>query len=303
VAATEKRLVAPFEESAVVKQVKIADLKVDRSYQRDVSMNLVEEIAYNWDEVASELILVSNRGEREDPDDSGFFIVNGQHRTTAARKLNLPKIWARIIDLSEYENPAAIEAGLRLKTNVRMGDRALERFKAQLIAGDEDSLAIVKILAKFDCEINSVPDADTGINTVSSVEALYRVDQGGILIETLQMVKDVYGFVGGRQTTSNLLKGIAWFILKHSQESDRERLVKLLRTTGHAALDRKARTIQAVMGASLWANYYRSIVEIYNEKLTDKHRLEWALRGSTTFKGGSRVSFGEERKYRGVAGG
>lgn len=271
-----------FHENSVVKQIRLAELKVDRDYQRDVSMRLVDDIAYNWDEVASELVLVSNRGDRDD-DSGGFYIVNGQHRSTAARKLGLEKIWARIIDLTEHPDPAALEAGLRLKTNVRLGDRPLERFKAQLRSGDEESLAIQKLLLEFDTEVNEQPNMESGINSVSGLETLYRVDDGGLLREVLQVIKEAYGMVGGKTSTLNLMKGIAWFILKHADETDRNRFVDKLKLVGPAALDRRARTIQSTMGGSLWLNYYRAMVDFYNEKLADKSRLEWRVRSAGTF--------------------
>lgn len=265
-------------------QVPLDNIQVDRSYQRDLSMRLVDEIADNWDEVASELTLVSDRGQRPEKGEvkGGLFIVNGQHRTAAARKLQKKKIWARLIDLSAEKDPAAIEASLRLKTNVRMGDRPLERFKAQIRAGDEQSLAIQKLLKRYDTEINFVPQMESGINAISTVEFLYQVDNGGLLAETLDAIKEAYEVVGGRNTSAALMKALAWFIFKHG-DANRSRVVEQLHDIGYAATDRKARTIQASMGGSLWMNYYRAIIESYNDRLAAKSKLQWQLRGAGRF--------------------
>lgn len=275
-------------------QVPLDKIHVDRSYQRDLSMRLVDQIADNWDEVASELTLISDRGER--PEHGGLFIVNGQHRTAAAKKLQRKKIWARLIDLSAEEDPAAIEASLRLKTNVRLGDRPLERFKAQIRSGDEESLAIQKLLARFDTEINMVPVVDSGINAISTVEMLFRVDNGGLLGETLQVLKNAYPIVGGKHAAAALMKGVAWFIVKHDPATI-DRMTEKLSDLGQQALDRKARTIQATMGGSLWMNYYRAMIETYNEKLSQKQRLDWQMRGVGRF--GLR-RFGEEDSRTGT---
>jgi uncharacterized protein DUF6551 len=260
-----------FHAESKIQAVKLDDLHVDRSYQRDLSMPLVEIIRNNWDEVASELILVSDRG------DDGLFIVNGQHRTAAARMGGMTKIWARVV---QGLNPAQ-EAALRLKTNVRMSDRPLERFRAQIAAGDPESHAIVKILARFDTEVNMTPSPEEGINAISTVEALYRLDDGGTLAEALQFIKDTFGMVGGKYATASFLRSIAWFILKHADEANFERAQSNLKGMGPAAFDRHARTVAATMGGSLWMNYYRSLVELYNEGLGEKSRLEWRLRGAT----------------------
>lgn len=265
-----------------IEKISLAKLKVDYTYQRDVSETLVDEIANNWDEVASELVLVSNRGTREKGGDvqGGLFIVNGQHRSKAAAKRGETEIWARVIDLRKVDDPAEVEAGFRLKTNVRLGDRPLERFKAQLRAGDPESIAIRDMLARYGTEINVQPNPDIGINAVSTIEAIYRLDEGALLKDLLELVKDAYGTVGGRNAQSPLLKGLAWFIEKHSRESDRTRLVSKLQGIGQSQLGARARMSKATQGGSLWLNYYRMIVDIYNEQLRDRNRLQWKQRSS-----------------------
>src|SRR6202035_4007340 len=185
-----------------------------------------------------------------------------------------------IIDLRKEDDPAAIEAGFRLKTNVRLGNRPLERFKAQLRANDPESIAIREMLTQFDTEINTVPNNDQGINAVVTIEKIYRVDDGALLRDTLTLVQDVWKRVNGEVPASPLLYGIAWFIEKHAEESDRTRLVAKLESVGLAVLEQRARTIKLTMGGSLWVNYYRAIVELYNEQLREKKRLAWKLRGS-----------------------
>lgn len=281
-----------------IRKVNLADLQVDRSYQRDPSMTLIDTIAENWDEVASELLLISDRGTRpeEDPVDGGLWIVNGQHRSLAARKKGIKSVDARIIDLSEHPDPAAVEAIFRLRTNVRMGDKSIERFKAQLRAGNEESVKIEKLLARFDTEINVTgPSQEGGINAVTTVEKLYRFDNsGGLLSEVLQMITDTYGTISGRAASGPVLTALGWFILKHGEEADRSRVVAQLKSVGLEALDRRGRTIASTMGGTLWMNYYRAIVDFYNDRLRDSSKLEWKLRGASAFKaaaGSSRSAF------------
>lgn len=277
--------------SKIVK-VPLETLQIDRTYQRDPSQRMIDNIADNWDEVASELLLVSDRGTRKESSGvkGGLFLVNGQHRSLAAAKKGIKSMSARVIDLSAAKDPAAIEALFRLRTNVRMGDKPVERFKAQLRAGDEDSLAIDAILRKFDTEINESPSQEQGINAVSTVEKIYRVDNGKLLRETLQLIRDVYGSVGGQYASAHVLSGVAWFILKHSEEVERSRVCEKLKGIGVSALNNRARTIASTMGGTQWQNVYRAIVDIYNERLADKSRLEWRLRGATSFgnRGGAR---------------
>jgi hypothetical protein len=272
-------------QNSVIKEVKLAHLKVDRSYQRQPSHNMVDSIAAEWDVVASELILVADRGPRAEGSgvEGGLHVINGQHRTLAARRLQHETIWARVIDLKKEADPGAVEAELRLKTNVRLGDRPLERFKAQVRSGDEDSIALVTLLARFDTEVNEIPVPETGINAISTFEGLWAWDQGALLNDTLEIVRDAHGQVGGKNAVSGYVKGLAWFVEKHSGDVDRDRLTDRLRIMGHEALERRARASQSTNAGPLWINYYRMVVDLYNEKLHERSRLTWQTRGATGF--------------------
>jgi len=272
--------------NSTIKEVQLDKLQVDRSYQRDPSIPLIDKIAEEWDIVASELVLVSDRGPRPEGAEfaGGLFIVNGQHRMRAARKLGHKKIWARVIDLKEVEDPGKLEAEFRLKTNVRLGDRIHERFKAQLRAGNEESLAIVKLLARFDAEINLVPTSESGINCITTVETIYRIDEGALLNDTLEIIRDSLKVVGGKNVNAAFLKGLSWFIEKHQMDSDRSRLIEKISTMGVNGLERRARANQSTFAGALWVNYYRTMLDLYNEKLAPRNRLELSTRGQGSFR-------------------
>lgn len=269
-----------FHTKSVIVEMPLEQLKIDRSYQRDPSQTMADEIASKWSIVASELILVSDRGAGREhlwPENGRYYIVNGQHRSIAARKLGHPRIWARVVDLSDLDDPGAQEALFRLDLNLSLGDRATERFKAKIRAGDDDALEIVRILASFDTQINEVPNAELGINAVSTVEQLYQAE---LLYDTLALIKDAYGTLGGRVVSSGLMRAVAWFVEKHAWESDRYRVVEKLRVTGVEALYRRAITFQSTRQGSLWVNYYWAMVDLYNDKLSQGNRLEPRLRSS-----------------------
>lgn len=266
-----------------VGKVNINGVKIDRSYQRVPSPQLVDRIADDWDVIGSELILVSDRGERPEGSevDGGLYLVNGQHRSLAAKKLGIKQLDARIINLHDHPDPASVEAKYRLVLNVGLSDRATERFKAQIRSGNEESVAIVRILATCGTEIAFDPTADYGLKAVSTLETIYRADGfGNLLRETLELIQDSFGGYGGKAGSSAMLKGAAWFIVSHFEVIDRNRLVKKLSEVGAAALDRRARTFQGTLAGSLWFNYYRAMVDIWNDHLAEKQRLEWVSRGA-----------------------
>lgn len=284
-----------------IQQVDIERVQVDRSYQRDPSMVLVDKIADEWSLVASELVLISDRGPRPEGSEvgGGLFIVNGQHRLRAARKLGHKKIWARVIDLRDSEDPAAVEAEFRLQTNVRLGDRIHERFKAQLRAGHEESHAIVKLLARFDAEINLVPTTESGINCITTIELLYRVDDGALLNDVLEIIQAAHTVVGGKNVNAGYIKGLSWFVEKHSMDCDRSRVIDKLGVMGVRGMEQRARSMQSSFAGPLWLNYYRALVDLYNEKLSAKSRLELSTRGQGALRPRSEVAASAHQGDRG----
>lgn len=279
-----------------VGSVVLTKLQVDRTYQRVPSQNMIRRIADSWNLVASEMILVSDRGKR-DPESEikgGLFIVNGQHRVWAARRIGIDRLEARIIDLTGFDNPVGIEAAFRLQTGVRLGDKTFERFRAQLTAGDPESLAIVALLTKLDTKPQLQP-GEGGISAIASVETIYRLDgDGSLLRETLQTIKDSFGGFEGKKATAVSMKGFAWFIENHAEETNRDRLIERMSKITAAQADARARQFAGVQGGALWMNYYINILDLYNDGLTQKQKLQITRKGASSRLGtrGSGSAFG-----------
>ena len=269
-----------FHSRSKILQVEVAALKIDRSYQRELSQRIVDEISGDWNEVASELILVSNRGN-PGTEHGGLYVVNGQHRTMAARKLKHKKIWARVVDLTDLDDPGAVEADLRLKTNSKLADRSPERFKAQLRAGNPESLDIVRVLDEYGTFINLVPTKDgNGLNSIAAVEQIYQVDDNGsLLAETLSALKAAYGTINHEIANANSLKAVSWFLQHHAMEANFDKLAESLRALGPAALLMRSNMRRGSEGGATWTNMYRVLVDLYNDGLIKKHRLTPTVRG------------------------
>lgn len=269
--ATQK-LLARIENMGTVEEVPINELHFDQTYQRDLRTNFAQEIAAQWDTMALGLPLVSRRK------DGTMYVVNGQHRVAAASLLGLPSVVCMIVTGLSQEQ----EAELRLHGNVQLPENSLERFKAKVAARQQAALEIIAICEQFETIINPSPSYSGGINAIAAVERIYHQDRGVTLVRVFEMLKDAFGQVGGTYTTSPLLKAIAWFLRVHGSEFNRARFVERLQVVGPAGLERMARNTRAAMGGSLWMNYYRALVELYNEKLGEGSRLEWKTGGWTT---------------------
>lgn len=259
--------------------VTIDDLHIDESYQRDLSRDLVERIRREWKTSACGAIVVSQRSNGD------LYIVNGQHRTAAAKERGMSEMLAQVVaGLTSQE-----EAQLRLMGNTRRADSAQERFRAQVAAGNQESIAIQKILSEYGTRINPSVDTKSGINTVAAVEDIYRMDHKGLMLAAvLDVLQEGFVMMGGRNVSSAMLKSIAWFLMKHRPEIDRARFIERLTAEGVDSIDRKARNHKAASGGALWINYYRAMVEVYNQRIPEANRLE-----IRTGKSSSWVSTGE----------
>src|SRR5215831_5872376 len=83
-----------------IQKVDVNTVKVDLSYERDPSRNLVDRIMGDFHPVAAGILLVSNRGPRSGNGkvEGGLFLVDGQHRCLAARGLGVKTMEARVVD-------------------------------------------------------------------------------------------------------------------------------------------------------------------------------------------------------------
>lgn len=277
------------EGAGTIALVALADLKVDPVYQRDLTAQFVERLADNWDVVTAGTIVVSRRPGGD------LYIVDGQHRAAAAVRVGETHILAQVVD----EPSAEEEARLRLKGNLKRTDRVFEVFRARLAANDETALAIERILAGCGTHVNMTPTMGTGINAISAVEKLYGLDDGQTLIHIITLLKKLFGEIRPEVASSDLLKGLTWFLGQHGEKLDHERFERMLQVMGPAALGRSARAHKASLGGTLWINTYRALVTMYNEGLSDGSKLEWKTKGSTSWKasGGGIYSRGGESAW------
>lgn len=125
-----------------LENLRIADLNIDRSYQRSIdagpSQSLIRRIAMFWDWSLFHPLTVARRN------DGSLWVVDGQHRLAAARLRN--DMWDLPCVVTAYSS-VADEAASFVAMNVqRRPLSALDLFKAALSAGDDMATAISMLL-------------------------------------------------------------------------------------------------------------------------------------------------------------
>jgi hypothetical protein len=268
-----------IEGTGKLESVAIDSLKFDHIYQRDLSAAHVQEMAEHWDPRVAGAIVVNRRPNGE------LQVIDGQHRTAAAKTAGETNILALVFEGLEQKS----EAGMRVKGNFRRPDNPQERFRARVAAGEKEAMAIAKICKDYNTRINPTPQNGTGINAISSVEKLFNKDGGVTLSRVFDIIQRAWGDVGGDHASVAVLKGLGWLLEHNSDKLDTNRLVDRLQAEGSSGIYRKAQSHQAAHQGSFWVNWYRALIEIYNTKLPEGKRLKW----STTGRGGAGTKRGQ----------
>lgn len=122
-----------------IASVPVSLMKLDESYQREIDKDNIQKLVRDWDNDRCDFLLVSFRDDR-------FYVVDGQHRYTAADYKGISSL------------PCIILTGLTREQEARIYSRQNENvkkltiydvFKANLVNGDT-SIPIVKIDMQID---------------------------------------------------------------------------------------------------------------------------------------------------------
>lgn len=122
-------------------------IKIDESYQRGLAKARAQDIARDFNWALFGAVIVSKRP------DGTLWCIDGQHRLTAAKMreeiINIP------CHIKEYEGTAE-EAEFFVSANrMRKPIRAIDAYRAAVVAGDRDAVEIRRILGSFGYRVSS----------------------------------------------------------------------------------------------------------------------------------------------------
>ena len=216
---------------SALRVVKIADLQVDPSYQREIR-GKHRKIVSNFDKNALGIILV---GQRED---GSLWVVDGLQRKTALEKLGKETVRAEVFVSKGPEHEAEV---FRLVNQNRTALSSPELFRAKLAAGDKTAWEIKKLVESLGLIIGYVRKRNgrpgdwkviSAINTLERVEQRYGL---GVLELTLETVKaswpeDLHAFA------SDIIFGVGVWISRHDGVIDTDSTVPKFRTATPAKI-------------------------------------------------------------------
>jgi len=140
------------------------ELEVDYAYQRDqINDRRVQELSRSWDWVACGCLVVALR------EDNKWFVVDGQHRKLAADlRGDIAELPCLVFETTGRREEAM---GFLTINQGRASVGSLDRYKAQLLAGDKTAFALESIVRRTGHRFGEKASA----RTVSCVQCLYNL--------------------------------------------------------------------------------------------------------------------------------
>ena len=185
---SEEKVGALFNQGHISKMssiVKVSDLTIDYTYQRQPIMKKVNKIAKNFDSDILGVIICSMR------EDGSIAVIDGSHRVHALRMkgLNDSTVNALVYFSLSIQEEAKIFAMLNQE---HTKPNTTDIFKAGIVSGDEETIAINKILNSLGLIIGVGP-GDNKVRAISTIRRVYRNAGEKVLRDTLYTIKSAYG--------------------------------------------------------------------------------------------------------------
>ena len=236
-----------------LRSIEVGDLRIAR-YQRPADDRRVARMAEGFDLRLVGALVVSFR-------DGSYWVVTGQHRMLAARRIGVRTLPAIVyFDLSYQEEAAMFERNAT--TTIAVAPYNLHR--TRLEAGDPAAQAIERIIRAA----GHVGFTQGGSRGLSSVRTCYRLNERRVLEPVLAAVRVAWERDGRYEPGAlkgGVLRAVGDFLLNRP-EADRERLADVLGKHRPGDLQ----YLHPVGGARVWV----TILDWYNQGLAGRARLD-----------------------------
>ena len=246
-----------------LKWIKVTELFVDHEYQRNAKSKASRKnLAYlqeNFSWAHCGALIVSYVPEKKQ-----YAVVDGQHRLmTALARTDIPELPCVIISGQDLQRQAESFAVINSK---RVSLHTLAKFHAAVAAGEDDAVAAKEMATECGLHIPSGPSptSDTDpkelqcVGTLISLQGNYSRKQ---IVWALTIIPEAYGEKRG-QMRANLIKALAEFI-KVRPDTERGRMVEVLRGIDPEQLERDARSYMAIQGGTSKAAMTEALDRLY----------------------------------------
>lgn len=236
----------------------VDEIFADPTYQRTLDVPRARKMCGIWDHRLAGILEVSDRGEHVAP---RYAIIDGQHRWAAAKFLNDPPVLVANV----HEGlTVADEADLFDKLNrQRKKVNIWEQWRARRAAGDEQVIAIEKVMTKYGLVVDSAP-RDGAVGCVGTLEKIEQIDIA-LLDETLGFITDIYQ-KRREALDAPIIHGLALIFDRLRDQLDYERLGDALLDVMPRQLKTQAVALRDMQSGTLTVLTAIVIMNLYNKK-------------------------------------
>lgn len=159
-------------------------LRLDSAYQRKVDNSHVNDLVSNWDNNECEHIVVNFR---DDGHHIYYYVIDGQHRMEAAKRLGLAAIPCKIYHKLTREQEAMMfaEQGSRTKTV-----NSFAKFRALFYAGNKTALLVNDACKQYQISTSQkpfgTPGSMGGMTTIMNICEKSGIDMVEQLFKTIE---------------------------------------------------------------------------------------------------------------------
>lgn len=245
-------------------------LFVDDRYQRPVT-TIADQIAEHFERALLEPLLVSRRKRDR------YAIADGQNRWAGAKRIGERWLWCRVMRLTPQEEARIFSALQAQRKNIR----PLERFKADVFAGNPEAIAVSALLRRHGVVTSEVSGAYSSEDSLAAITAVRRgwARYGDERMDRVfEIVRAAFPGERGRWV-GEVINGLAAFLSRHEKDIDVPRLVAALSNDIGSVRELLARSAAkrrgAGMGGGSQVYTVRVIEDAYRRVGRGPFRREW----------------------------
>ncbi len=240
------------------------NLLLDPSYQRGISrigQRTIKKIIGQFDWMKFGALIVAKSG-------TDFAVIDGQHRAIAAIHLQLPKVPA-LVGSSDHIAQADAFVGIN-KNRTRVGP--LDEYRAALVAGAPDALAVQSILDRLGIQLEAEtgeirPGRTRAITTLLTLTKNMGADR---LEHVLEMLTDTHPDTRNLLSASNVT-GVAEAYRRAARAGiDPASLKPALAMIDFEQIDSRARELVRLIGGNKKTHFTGQLVKALNKILPNK---------------------------------
>jgi hypothetical protein len=207
--------------------IKVSDMFVDYSYQREPLKAKISRITKNFDPDLLGVITCSMR------EDNTLAIIDGSHRYHALIAMGMKN--ANVNALVYFGLSIEDEAHIFALTNKEhTKPTPAQIFKAGIVAGDKACIAINDVVEKSGAKIHFSPGPNN-IRCVATLRKVYDNAGSSVLLKTLQTLKSAYPN-NNEMFRDQMISAVGCIYNRYGKKVDQDRLIETLTKLGNPSL-------------------------------------------------------------------